>query len=58
MELSLYDIVKLKDGRIGDITEIGSTSLQIDIQVGPEEFETDYKVDITEVVEVISKGNF
>lgn len=56
MELSLYDVVKLKDGRIGDITDIGPTSLQIDTQVGPEKFETDYDVDPKEVVEVMKKG--
>lgn len=57
MELSLYDVVKLKDGRIGDITDISPTPLQIDIQAGPEEFETGYDVDPEEVVEIISKGN-
>ncbi|MBO0447942.1 hypothetical protein JZO76_00165 [Enterococcus sp. MJM12] len=56
MKLSLYDVVRLKDGRIGDITDISPTSLQIDIQVGPEEFVTDYDVDPKEVIEVISKG--
>lgn len=56
MNLSLYDVVKLKDGRIGDITDINLTSLQIDIQVGPEKFKTDYDVDPKEVVEVMKKG--
>lgn len=58
MKLSLYDVVRLKDGRIGDITDISPTSLQIDVQVGPEGFVTDYDVDPKEVIEVISKGNF
>ncbi|MEG0078815.1 MULTISPECIES: hypothetical protein [Enterococcus] len=56
MNLSLYDVVKLKDGRIGDITDINPTSLQIDIQVGPENFEVDYDVDPKDVVEVMKKG--
>ncbi|WP_164507006.1 hypothetical protein [Agrilactobacillus yilanensis] len=54
MQLKLYDVVKLKDGRIGDITDINPTSLQIDIQIGPEEFEIDYDVSPEDVVEIIS----
>lgn len=42
MDFSLYDVVKQKDGRVGDITDISPTSLQIDIQFGPEKFETGY----------------
>lgn len=57
MKLSLSDVVKLKDGHIGDTTDISPTSLQIDIQFEPEEFETDYGVNPEEVIEVTSKGN-
>lgn len=56
MKLKLYDVVKLKDGRVGDITDISPASLQIDIQIGPEEFETDYNVNPEDVVEIISKA--
>lgn len=56
MELDLYDIVKLKDGRIGDIVDITPESLIVDIKTGPEDFETDYDVKPSDVVEIISKG--
>lgn len=55
MKIELYDFVRLKDGREGDVMDISPDSLQIDIQIGPEEFETDYDVKPSDVTEIIKK---
>ena len=56
MDIKQYDMVLLKDGRVGAVIEVnGTESVDIDIGDSPKDWETLWSVPITDVERVIKQ---
>ena len=56
MDIKQYDMVLLKDGRVGAVIEVnGTESVDIDIGDSPKDWETLWSVSITDVERVIKQ---
>lgn len=56
MDIKQYDMVLLKDGRVGAVIEVnGTESVDIDIGDSPKDWETLWSVPITDIERVIKR---
>lgn len=56
MDIKQYDMVLLKDGRVGAVIEVnGTESVDIDIGDSPKDWETLWSVPITDIERVIKQ---